>query len=314
MEFKDYYRILGVDPKASQDEIQRAYRKLARKYHPDVSDNPDAEARFKEVSEAYEALKDPEKRAAYDQAREQPQGRAGSWQPPPGWEGGFDFGGGGFTSVDPSEFSEFFETLFGGAPGGAQRRGGPGFSARGADQRARIRVDLETAYHGGSRAITLQEPERAPDGAARTRERTLNVRIPPGVTDGQQIRLRGQGEPGRGGAAAGDIYLEVEIEPHARFQLEGRDIYVTVPIAPWEAALGARIQVPTLDGNVDMKVPPGSQSGKKLRLRGRGMPGKPKGDQYVILRIVTPPADNDKAKAAYRRMAEEMPFNPRAGD
>lgn len=306
MEFKDYYDILGVDPKADQDAIRRAYRKLARKYHPDVSKEADAESRFKDVSEAYEVLNDPEKRAAYDRLRAQPRGaRGGDWRPPPGWDAGFDFGGGGFS--DAGGFSEFFETLFGGArarSGAAGFGGRGGFAMRGADRRARVTVDLETAYKGGLRTLTLEEPGHA---------RNLKVRIPPGVTDGRHIRLRGQGGAGSGGGPRGDLLLEVAIAPHPRFSLEGRDVFLNLPVTPWEAALGAKVPVPTLDGRVDITVPPGSQTGKKLRLKGRGLPGKPPGDQYAVLRIVTPPADSDKARAAYRRLAEELPYDPRAG-
>lgn len=316
MEFKDYYDILGVDPDADQDAIRRAYRKLARKYHPDVSKESDAEARFKDVSEAYEVLKDPEKRAAYDQVRAQPHGApGGDWRPPPGWEGGFDIGG-GFAGADLGGFSEFFETLFG---GGRARAGAAGaglggwdFAARGADQRARITVDLETAYKGGTRTLTLEEPVQDGTGRVTRRTRNLKVRIPPGVTDGRRIRLRGQGGAGSGGGPRGDILLEVSIAPHPLFSLEGRDVLLTLPVTPWEAALGAKVPVPTLEGRVDLTIPPGSQSGKKLRLKGRGLPGKPPGDQYVTLRIVTPPADTDKAKAAYRRLAEELPYDPRS--
>lgn len=308
MEFKDYYDILGVESEASQEDIRRAYRKLARKYHPDVSDESDAEARFKDVSEAYEVLKDPEKREAFDQVRSQPQGggaQGDGWQPPPGWERGFGFGGGGFTQSDPSGFSDFFDTLFGGRPGAG---GGFDFAMRGADQRAAITIDLVTAHQGGQRTLTIQAP--AADGGA-SRSRKLNVRIPPGVTDGQHIRLRGQGEPGSGGAPSGDIILEVDIAPDPRFRLEGRDIHYTLPMAPWEAALGARIEVPTLDGAVELTVPEDSQSGQRLRLKGRGLGGKRRGDQYVVLRMVTAPADSDAARDAYQRMAETFDFNPR---
>lgn len=308
MDFKDYYDILGVEPDASQEDIRRAYRKLARKYHPDVSDQSDAETRFKEVSEAYEVLKDPEKRETFDQARAQPQGGAapgGGWQQQPGWEPGFGFGGGGFTESDPSGFSDFFEDLFGGRAGPG---GGFDFAMRGADQRAAITIDLATAHQGGQRTLTIQAP--AADGGG-ARARKLNVRIPPGVTDGQHIRLRGQGEPGSGGAPSGDIILEVDIAPDARFSLEGRDIHYTLPVAPWEAALGATIEVPTLDGPVQLTVPAGTQSGQRLRLKGRGLGGKQRGNQYVAVRMVTPTADSDAAKATYQRMADEFDFNPR---
>jgi len=310
MEYKDYYKILGVPRGASQEEIKRAYRRLARKYHPDVSKAPDAEERFKEINEAYEVLKDPEKRAAYD--------RLGSgWQagqefrPPPDWEevfGGFRAGAAG--AEDLGGFSEFFETLFG---GGFRSRGGTGagFRMRGQDQFARLRITLEEAYRGGTRTLELQVPEIDARGRAVTRTRRIQVRIPPGVTEGQQIRLAGQGAPGVGGGPPGDLYLEVELAPHPHFQAEGRDIHLTLPVTPWEAALGAKILVPTLGGPVSLKIPPGSQSGRKLRLKGRGLPGRPAGDQYVTLQIVTPPADTPQRRAFYERMREAMPMNPR---
>src|SRR6056297_733111 len=250
MEFKDYYKIMGVAPEAGADEIKRAYRKLARKYHPDVSDDPNAEDRFKEVGEAYEVLKDPAKREEYDQLRK------GGWQggqefrPPPGWSqqgdgAGFDFsgfgGGGGFRAEDAGGFSDFFETLFGG--GGRQRR-----AHKGADVRARVEIDLETAYRGGMRRISLERPERAPDGSTRRNQKTLDVRIPPGMTEGRQIRLAGKGDPGPRNAPDGDLYLEIHIMAHKLFELDGRDVFLTLPITPWEAALGARVKVPTLAG------------------------------------------------------------------
>ena len=310
MEFKDYYKIMGVDRNATQDEIKRAYRKLARKYHPDVSKEPDAEARFKEVGEAYEVLKDPEKRAAYDQLGA--NWKAGQeFHPPPGWDAGFEFSGGGFTGGDTSAFSDFFEALFGRGFGGATHRRST-FRAKGEDHHAKILVDLEDAFHGANRTITLQIPEVDAHGHVRTRQRSLKVHIPKGIRQGQHIRLAGQGAPGIGGAPAGDLYLEVEFRPHPFYRVEGRDLYLDLPIAPWEAALGAKVKVPTPGGVVDLKIPPNSKSGRKLRLKGRGIPGKPPGDLYVVLQIVTPPAESEKAKALYRRMAEELAFNPRA--
>ncbi len=312
MRYKDYYKILGVERTATQDEIKRAYRKLARKYHPDVSKEPEAEERFKEVNEAHEVLQDAEKRAAYD--RLGADWKAGQdFTPPPGWDTGFEFSG-GFGRGD-GDFSDFFENLFGqGGPfGGFQgtRGRGGGFRMRGQDHRARIRIPLEDAFHGGERAIRLETPQIDAQGRVSLHPHTLKVRIPAGVGAGQQIRLAGRGEPGTGGGPAGDLYLEVEFEPHPLYTVEERDIYLNLPITPWEAALGARVAVPTLGGAVDMKIPAGARSGQKLRLKGRGLPGHPAGDQYAVLQIVTPPADSAKAKHLYEEMARVMPFNPR---
>ncbi len=309
MEYKDYYQILGVSRDATQDEIKRAYRKLARKYHPDVSKEADAEERFKEVGEAYEVLKDPEKRAAYD--RLGMNWKMGEdFQPPPDWDAGFEFSGGGFTGADASQFSDFFEALFGrwahhGGPGR-----GRGFSARGEDHFAKILLDVEDAYRGGSRQITLQVPELGSDGRVRLSPRTLNVKIPPGVRPGQQIRLRGMGGRGVNGPD-GDLYLEVQFQPHPLYRVDGGDVYLDVPLTPSEAALGARIKVPTPAGAVELHVPPNSKAGRKLRLKGKGLPGNPAGDFYAVLQIALPPADTEQAKQAYRRLAEAIPFNPR---
>ncbi len=310
MEYKDYYKIMGVARDATQDEIKRAYRKLARKFHPDVSKEADAENRFKEVGEAYEVLKDPEKRAAYDHLGNQWQ-QGQEFQPPPGWDSGFEFSGGGFTGADASHFSDFFESLFGGAHPGFAPGGQAQFHMRGQDHHARVMVSLEDAYHGATRAITLQSPEVDAHGHVTVRSRTLKVRIPRGMKSGQQIRLTGQGAPGMGGGGAGDLYLEIDFQPHPLYRADGRDIYLELPVTPWEAALGAGISVPTLGGRVDLKIPAGSQSGRRLRLKGRGLPGTPPGDQYVLLRIETPPADDETAREFYRRMAEAMPFDPR---
>ena len=311
MEFKDYYKIMGVERDATQDEIKRAYRRLARKYHPDVSKEADAEARFKEVGEAYEVLKDPEKRAAYDQLGA--NWKAGAdFTPPPGWDAGFEFGGGGYTGADAGEFSDFFETLFGhGFSGGGGRRRG-GFHARGEDHHARVLIDLEDAYHGATRSISLRHPELDQQGRLVNRERTLKVKIPKGVKEGQRIRLAGQGAPGIGGGPAGDLYLEIAFRPHPRYRVEGRDLYLELPVAPWEAALGATVTAPTPAGAVELKIPAGTRSGQKLRLKGRGIPGRPPGDIYVIPQIVLPPATDEKARELYRRMARELAFNPRS--
>ena len=293
MQFRDYYETLGVARGASQDDVKRAYRRLARKYHPDVSKEADAEARFKEVGEAYEVLKDPEKRAAYDRfGKDWKHGQ--EFRPPPGWERQFNFGGGGFSGT--SGFSDFFESLFGqGSFAGAR---GP-MRARGGDQSARIEIPLEDAFRGATRNITL-------------RGRTLSVRIPRGVTEGQRIRLSGQGGSGARGAPDGDLYLTVTHKAHPLFRTEGRDVRLKLPVAPWEAALGATVAVPTLGGKVDLRVPRGSRTGQTLRLKGRGLPGRPDGDQYVALEIVAPPADTPEAESLYREMAKSMRFNPRS--
>jgi len=328
MEFKDYYTILGVERDATQDEIKRAYRKLARKYHPDVSKEADAEVRFKELGEAYEVLKDPEKRAAYDQLGQNWQ--AGEeFRPPPDWDAGFEFSGGGYTQEDAAAFSDFFESLFG------QRRGyrdagfghagfdPAGFAGgyrrsrsqalRGEDHHAKVMIELEDAYHGATRAITLQSAEVDAQGRVQPRQRTLNVRIPKGVKQGQRIRLGGQGGPGFDGGPAGDLYLEIEFQAHRRYRVEGRDVTLQLPVAPWEAALGATVQIPTPEAPVELKIPPGSNAGRRLRLKGRGIPGEPPGDFYVVLDIVLPPADSESAKAAYRQLAEATAFDPRSG-
>lgn len=310
MEFRDYYQIMGVKRDATQDEIKRAYRKLARKYHPDVSKESNAESRFKEVGEAYEVLKDPEKRAAYDQLGA--NWKAGQdFRPPPEWNQGFEFHGGGFTGADASQFSDFFESLFG--RGFAQpERGRTHFQARGEDAYAKILIELGDAYQGASRTLTLKTTELGPDGRPRVKERTLNVRIPKGVRQGQHIRLAGQGDPGFGQGKPGDLYLEIEFRPHPFYHVEGEDVFVDLPVAPWELALGATVQAPTPGGKVDLTVPPGSAAGRKLRLKGRGIPGQPVGDLYVVLKVVLPPADSEAAKEAYRAMQQTLAFNPRA--
>jgi curved DNA-binding protein len=304
MQFKDYYKTLGVDKEATQDQIKQAYRRLARKYHPDVSQEVDAEERFKAVGEANEVLKDPEKRAAYDQLGSQWQ--AGQeFKPPPDWDAGFEYSGG-----DASAFSDFFESLFGRAQSGG--RGAPyGFDGRGRDHHAKVMIDLEDAYTGAPRQITLQAPYVDGTGHIRTRERTLNVRIPKGVVQGQHIRLAGQGDPGGDSAEAGDLFLEVQFRPHGLYRVQGRDVHIDVPVAPWELALGAQVRVPTPAGKVEVTVPASSQSGDKLRLAGRGIPGKKSGDLYVVLRVIFPQADSEKGRQIYQDMKKEMYFNPR---
>ncbi|MBB3223324.1 DnaJ C-terminal domain-containing protein [Pseudoduganella umbonata] len=306
MEYKDYYAVLGVPKTAGADEIKAAYRKLVRKYHPDVSKEADADARTKELNEAYGVLGDAEKRAAYDELGK-PQYRqadGGQFRPPPDWGSGFE----SFGDAD----SDFFQDLFAHV-GGARRRG---FQARGEDSHAVIEIALRDAYHGASRTISLRVPQADGGGRVVTRERTLDVTIPKGVTEGQQLRLAGQGQPGSGGAAAGDLYLEIRFAGERRYRVEGRDVYQSVPVAPWEAALGAGIEVATPSGRVSVTVPPGSQGGRKLRLKGRGIPSTaaaPAGDLYLLLEIALPPADTPQAKALYEKMAREFSFDPRRG-
>jgi curved DNA-binding protein len=298
MQFKDYYEILGVKPDASEADIKSAYRRLARKYHPDVSKESGAEEKFKSINEAYEALKDGSRRKAYDQLR------AGGYRsgdefrgPPPNWQGEqFDFGEGG-----GEDFSDFFESLFGrmGA-GGARASRGP---HRGRDLRAEIEIPLETAYHGGTERISLRDAGG---------DRTLEIRIPPGILPGQQIRLAGQGYAGANGGPAGDLLLEVHFRSDGRFELDGRNVLLTLPISPWEAALGATVPVPTLGGNVELRIPAGSDSGRKLRLRGRGWPGATQGDQIVTLEVRVPKAETAKQKELYQALADEFDFDPRA--
>ncbi len=313
MDFKEYYKIMGVARDSTQDEIKRAYRKLARKYHPDISKEEDAEDRFKEVGEAYEVLKDPEKRAAYDELGA--DWRAGQeFRPPPDWNTGFEFTGGSFTDGDTAAYSDFFESLFGRGFGSRQAgRERAGFHARGEDHHARVLIDLEDAYRGASRAIVLRVPQLDSSGHVVTVERTLKVKIPKGVKQGQRIRLSGQGSPGLGDGKAGDLYLEISFRPHPVYRIEGCDIYLDLPVAPWEMALGATVKVPTPDGVVDLKIPAGTASKQKLRLKGRGIPCKPAGDLYVLPQVVLPDADSDAARELYQKMRQELAFNPRAG-
>lgn len=308
MQYKDYYEVMGVPRTAAADEIKRAYRKLARKYHPDVSKEADAEARFKELGEAYEVLKDPEKRAAYDQLGA--DWKAGQeFRPPPDWKEGFEFSGGGAGSA---EASDFFETLF-----GHQRRGQAGargaYRAQGENHHARVLIDLEDAYQGVTRMISLRVPQLTPEGQVILREHKLNVTIPRGIRAGQQIRLAGQGAPGPGDSKPGDLFLEIDFHPHPLYRIADRDVLLDLPVAPWEAALGTTLKVPTPGGVVELKLPPGSVAGGKLRLKGRGIPASPPGDMYVVLQIALPPAESDPEKAAYRNLGEQFSaFKPRA--
>lgn len=310
MEFKDYYKTLGVSRDATAEEIKKAFRRLARKYHPDVSKEADAEQKMKEVNEANAVLSDPEKRAAYDQLGQGHSFQAGSdFQPPPGWDSGFEFSGRGFSGAQAADFSDFFAELFGKQMGPDARH--THRRMRGEDHHAKIMLGLEDTYHGASRSLTLRVPKLDSQGRTLLTGHTLNVRIPKGVHAGQVIRLAGQGGLGVAGEAAGDLFLEVQFHPHSRYRIEKKDIYATLPVAPWEAALGATIKIPVPDGLVEVRVPENSQSGRKLRLKGRGIPAATPGDLYLVLEVVLPPAATQKEREFYQTMAQELAFNPR---
>lgn len=308
MQYQDYYSVLGVPRDATAADIKKAFRKLARKYHPDISKEADAEQHMKEINEAYAVLSDPEKRAAYDQLG---QGyRPGEdFRPPPDWDAGFEFSGGAFNSREAADFSDFFAELFGRMGGGRHRQ--HGFHARGQDHHAKVYLDLEDTFHGAVREISLRTPKIDPRGRVTLGTRTLSIRIPKGVRDGQLIRLAGQGEPGIGGAPAGDLLLEVHFKPHPHFRIEERHLYLDLPVTPWEAALGAIIPIDLPSGTVKVRIPEGSQSGRQLQVRGKGIPSEPPGDLILDIRIVTPPADTARARELYETMARELAFNPR---
>jgi len=313
MDYRDYYAVMGLPRDASQDEIRRTYRKLARKYHPDVSKETNAERRFKELGEAYEVLKDPKRRAAYDQLGS--DWRAGQdFRPPPDWDSRFEFSGDAYSQSGRGDFSDFFRSMFGhdGRPGqaGFGRRSGGG---RGEDHNARIEVGLEDVFKGSTLSLQLAIPEHDARGRRSNRVRKLQVKIPRGVTSGKRIRLPGQGATARNRGPAGDLFLEVKIRPHALYQVDGKDVLLNLPITPSEAALGAKIEVPTPAGRVDLNIPSGARSGQKLRLKGRGIPvpGGPPGDQLVVLQIAVAAADTPAKKALYEQLALDIPFNPR---
>jgi curved DNA-binding protein len=284
MQYKDYYEVLGVTRGADADALKRAYRKLARKYHPDVSKEKNAESKFKELQEAYEVLRDPDKRAAYDHlGRDYRSGQ--QFRPPPDWSQRFGHAGSQRFS-DINGFSDFFSTLFGGGTGAPPPEADAGH----------LDVTVEEAFAGTKRRVMLNEGGRA---------RAVDVQIPPGVSEGQSLRIAGTG----GGAS---LIFRIRLRPHSLYVPQGKDVQIELPLAPWEAALGAKVAVPTLGGTVELTVPAGSQSGQKLRLRGRGFPGTPSGDQIVSIKLVTPAAGSSQAKAAYERMKKEFNFDPRA--
>ncbi len=335
MKFKDYYATLGLAPSATQAEVKRAYRKLARKYHPDVSHEPEAVARFQEVAEAHEALIDTERRAAYDEVARRHAGGQ-EFSPPPGWDSGFEFSGAGAgpRAEGPGDqghdFSDFFGSLFGrsgfdGPGAGRGGAGGPDTAAgfapgrrhdrahRGRDHHAKLAVTLLDALAGAQQRVTLQLPVAGAGGHTTLQARQLDVRLPAGVRPGQRLRLAGQGGAGSGGAANGDLYLEVQLLPHPLFRLDGGDISFDLPLAPWEAVLGATVQAPTPGGSVQLTVPPGSQPGRRLRLKGLGLPGQPAGDLYAVLGVALPPALLAPEQAAYTAFAQAFAdFKPRA--
>ena len=314
MQFKDYYSVMGVARDASADDIKKAHRRLARKYHPDVSKEPGAEALFKEMGEAYEVLKDPEKRAAYDQLGA--NWKAGQdFRPPPDWGTGTEGRGRGFSGRESAEHSDFFEALFrrGFTDHAARAEPAADFHAQGEDRHAKIQIDLEEAYNGGQHTVSLRVPALDAQGHLTAREHTIDFAVPKGVRAGQHVRLAGQGGPGFGEGQAGDLYLEIEIRQHPLYRVDGRDVYLDLAVAPWEAALGASVEVPTPGGSVALTIPAGSSAGRKLRLKGRGIPGKTPGDFYFVLRVALPPADTDAVRAVYADMAARCAtFDPRA--
>jgi len=308
MEFKDYYQILGVAPEAETKDIKAAYRKLARKYHPDLNADKDAEARFKEVAEAWEVLKDTDRRAEYDELRRYGGRRQQDFEPPPGWQstaGGehHHFGG---------DFSDFFNSIFGGefTQGGGGRSESFGF--KGQDVEIEMPVFLEETIADVSKPVEYELPVLE-QGQVRKTRKSLKVTIPAGVRDGERIRVRGQGAPGQGKAAPGDLYLHIRLVPHPVFDVEGHNLLVTVPVAPWEAALGAKVTVPTLQGKINLTIAPGSQSGRKLRVKGKGLVGKAgKGDLYAVLKVVMPGNTSPEVQELWGKLAEKAAFDPRA--
>jgi curved DNA-binding protein len=307
MEFKDYYKILGVSVDADAQEIKTAYRKLARKYHPDLNASDGAAEKFKEIAEAYEVLKDPRKKAKFDDLRKYGSESTSGFQPPPGWQSNtrdFQF---------ENDFSDFFNAIFG---GGFHQ---PHFSrqtryqqSRGQDVETELAIFLEETLHQQIKTVEYQLPVND-RGQVRNIKKQLNVKIPQGIMDGERIRLKGQGRPGFGGGEPGDLYLHIRIVPHPLFDVQGHDLLLTLPVAPWEAALGAKIRVPTLEGSINLTISPNSQSGKKLRIKGKGLKRKEvTGDLYVIIKVVMPAINNDRANRLWRELSEINAFDPRA--
>jgi curved DNA-binding protein len=321
VEFKDYYNALGVSRDADKETIHRAYRKLARKYHPDLNKDPGAEEKFKDINEAYEVLKDPEKRSKYDQLGAKWQ-EGQDFQPPPGWEFNFNQNRGAedgtFFYTNQGDFSDFFESLFGAFGRGSRGAEGPDPFVRQQqplDYEAILRISLKEAYQGGTKIITLASQTRDPNDGASTRPKRFDVKIPPGILPGQKIRLAGQGGAEGGKGSRGDLFLKIEIEPDPRFRLEGRNLHADLALSPWEAALGAEVDVSTLNDSVTMKVPEGTQNGRKFRLRGKGMrnPNGPAGDLYVVARIKVPERLSPKERELFAELEKVSSFDPRKG-
>lgn len=304
MEFKDYYKILGIKPDADLKAIKTAYRKLARKYHPDVSEEKDAENKFKDVAEAYAALRDTQKRAEYDELRKYGQ-QGKSFTPPPGWQS---------SSSQDGEFSDFFESIFGSArPRGQQTHHQTRFSFRGQDIETELPIFLEETLSDKKKTISYQLPHYDTDGRRLADvKKTLNIKIPKGVSEGERIRLKGQGGPGIGDGENGDLYLHIRLVPHPLFDVEGHNLIITVPITPWEAILGTKVEVPTLSGNINLTLPPNSQTGKRLRVKGKGLVSKTgMGDLYAVLKIVIPDKTDEDSRQLWKTLSEKAAFNPR---
>jgi curved DNA-binding protein len=310
MDYKDYYQILDIDRSATQDAVKTAYRKLARKYHPDINREAGAEDKFKELGEAYEVLKDTKKRAAYDQlGAEWKSGQ--NFEAPPQWDTGFKHSG-RRDGADRAEFSDFFETLFRREQGDPQQgKQHYEFHAQGEDHHAKIEIALTDSYAGATRSLSLSSPQLDANGHVTVKSRSINVKIPKGVVEGQHIRLAGQGAPGAGKGQSGDLYLEVQFAKDPIYRVIGTDVYLDLPISPWEAALGSKIKIPTPIGNVEMSIPKNSRSGQKLRLKKRGIPAKAPGDLFAVLQIVVPAAKSEKDTELYTQMSRQMKFNPR---
>lgn len=318
MEFKDYYQIMGLEKTASSEDIRKAYRKLVRKYHPDVSKEADAQERMREVNEANDVLSDIEKRKAYDALYERAQNGHGQWssqdgfQAPPGWDEGFTFRAGNAPGEE-SDFSDFFSSLFGSMRHRGQSNAqSASFKTRGEDQRASIEIPLEEALKGTQRDVTLRSLSPDNNGHLQWQPKTLRVKIPAGTHPGQLIRLSGQGMPGQGGGPNGDLYLEIRIAPNPRYIVEGKDIYMSLPLTPTEAALGTQLDIPLPDGHkINLKIPANTRGGSKMRIKDKGFPGNPAGHFFLNIQIALPPANTDAAKKAYEELAKAAPFNPR---